>query len=168
MPTRTDSSESTGPGKRKGAKGRAHALAGVFERLAEQHGEIVALMKAFQKNPEDGDLWDELREELLSHERAELREVFPVLRQYEELAEMSDDHDDDAAEIEDLVLRLDEIDDPDETVAVFGELVDAMLRHTDDEEQHIFPKALEVLGEDEAQELEERYLETQREIAGQL
>jgi len=168
MPTRTDSSETTGPGRRKGARGRANRLAGVFERLAEQHGEIVALMKAFQKNPEDEDLWDELREELLSHERAELREVFPVLRQYEELAEMADDHDDDAAEIEDLVLRIDELDDTDEIAALFGELVDALLHHTDDEEQRVFPKALEVLGEDEAQELEERYLETQREIASQL
>jgi hypothetical protein len=163
-----DSSDAPGAGKRKGAKGRSHDLAGVFERLAEQHAEIVALMKAFQKAPDDEDLWDELREELLSHERGELREVFPVLRQHEDLADMADDHDDDAAEIEDLVLRLDEIDGTDEFGALFGELVDAVQRHAEDEEQRIFPKALEVLGDDEAQELEERYLETQREIASSL
>src|SRR5262249_7927195 len=154
-----------GEGTRKGAKGRTAELAGVFERLAEQHGEIVALMRALQKDPEDEELWEEIREELLSHERGELRELFPVLRQYEALAELADDHDDDAAEIEDLVLRLEEQDDPVEFVSLFNELIEATLRHADDEESRVFPKALEVLGDDEAQELEERYLEAQREIA---
>ena len=168
MATRMDSSESRGPGRRKGTKGRTDDLAGIFERLAEQHGEILALMKAFQKDPDDEDLWDEIREELLSHERGELRELYPVLRQHAELAEMADDHDDDAAELEDLVLRLDEVDETDEFASLFAELVDAVMRHADDEETRIFPKALEVLGDDEAQELEERYLETQRELSSQL
>jgi hypothetical protein len=163
-----DSSGSTGEGRRKGAKGRKEALAGVFERLAEQHTEIVALMKSLQKDPEDEDLWEEIREELLSHERGELRELFPVLRQYEALAEMADDHDDDASELEDLVLRIDELDDPEERISLFRELAEAVQRHADDEETRIFPKALEVLGDDEAQELEERYLEAQKEIASQL
>lgn len=77
MPNRMDSMISKGAGMVKAVKARLEGLVGVFKTLAEQHGEVAALLKRLQHSPDKrSELWPEIRRELLSHERAELREVY--------------------------------------------------------------------------------------------
>ncbi|TMQ13574.1 MAG: hypothetical protein E6J90_28220 [Deltaproteobacteria bacterium] len=71
---------SKGAGKVKGVKARLDGLVGVFKTLAEQHGEVKVLLKRLQDKPEKKpELWPEIRRELLSHERGELRVVYRKL-----------------------------------------------------------------------------------------
>src|SRR5262249_48663483 len=94
MPNRMDSMLSKGGGMMKGVKARLEGLTGVFRTLAEQHGEVAAMLKRLQSKPEKkAELWPEIRRELLSHERGEIREVYPVLRQHVQTRALAEHHD---------------------------------------------------------------------------
>jgi hypothetical protein len=76
MPSRIDSMLSHGLGKVKEVKARLTGLVGVFATLAEQHGEVAALLQSARRSDEKfAELWPTIRRELISHEHAELREV---------------------------------------------------------------------------------------------
>src|SRR5262249_23227849 len=83
MPTPIDSMMSRGLGKVKVVKARFLGLVGVFKTLTKQHGEITALLELAKiSDHKFTELWPKIRQELLSHEKAEVREVFPELRAY--------------------------------------------------------------------------------------
>src|ERR1043165_6078223 len=91
MPNRMDQMTSKGAGVMKGIKARLDGLTGVFRTLAEQHGEVSTLLKRPQdKREKKAELWPEIRRELLSHERGEVRVVYPVLRQYAQTAPLAE------------------------------------------------------------------------------
>jgi hemerythrin-like domain-containing protein len=146
MPNRMDSILSKGAGMMKGVKARLDGLHGVFRTLAEQHGEVSAMLKRLQDKPEKrAELWPEIRRELMSHERAEMREIYPVLRQHPQTRALAEHHDQEAAELERLIERIDA-----QTVdwrTLYDELVDAVVHHANEDENEIFPKAQEAIGE---------------------
>jgi hemerythrin superfamily protein len=165
MPNRMDSMMSKGAGMMKGVKARLDGLTGVFKTLAEQHGEVSAMLKRLQGKPEKkAELWPEIRRELLSHERGEMREVYPVLRQYVQTRALAEHHDQEAAELERLIARIDASPAGD-WQAMLDELVDTVLHHANEEESNIFPKAQEALGEQAARELEDRFLIAKKQAA---
>src|SRR5688572_20695081 len=101
MPNRMDSMLSHGMGKMKAMKARLSGLVGVFKTLAEQHGEVKVLLdRAKSSNEKFVELWPTLRTELLSHERAEMRELYPLLRAYPETMLLANHHDAEAGELE--------------------------------------------------------------------
>ena len=165
MPNRMDSMISKGAGMVKAVKARLEGLVGVFKTLAEQHGEVAALLKRLQHSPDKrSELWPEIRRELLSHERAELREVYPVLRQYGETRVLAEHHDQEASELESLIQRLDLIT-TDDWRPLFDQLVETVLHHANEEEEKIFPNAQDAIGHDAARELEQRFLSAKKQIA---
>jgi len=159
-----DSMLSKGAGMMKGVKARLEGLTGVFKTLAEQHGEVTAMLKRLQSKPEKKhELWPEIRREILSHERGEMREVYPVLRQHVQTRSLAEQHDQDAAEMERLIERID-VAVADEWRPLYDQLVEAVIRHTNMEENDIFPKAQEAIGDKAAKELEPRFLAAQKQI----
>src|SRR5258705_11812555 len=138
MANRMDSMMSKGAGMMKGVKARLDGLTGVFKTLSEQHGEVTAMLKRLQSKPEKKpELWPDIRREILSHERGEMREVYPVLRQHVQTRSLAEQHDQEAAEMERLVERID-VAVADEWRPLFDQLVELVIRHTNHEENDIF------------------------------
>jgi len=88
----------------KSMEARLHGLVGVFKTLAEQHGEVSALMKRVKHHADKrADLWPVIRLELVSHEKGELREVYSVLRDLPETRALADHHEAEASELSALI-----------------------------------------------------------------
>ena len=170
MPNRMDSMLSHGMGKLKAAKARLSGLVGVFKTLAEQHGEVTALLERAKTSDEKfTQLWPTIRRELLSHEKAEMRELYPLLRANASTSALADQHDAEAREIEELISAVDQaaIASP-ERRALFQRLIDRVQKHAREEETQIFPKAQEAMGKDRAIRLEQSFLAAKDLIAKTL
>ena len=167
MPSHIDSMKSHGMGKVKEVKARLSGLVGVFATLAEQHGEVAALLESAKHSDEKfAELWPMIRRELISHEQGELRELYPVLRAHGATRELADHHDAEAAQMEQLIGVIDNlgIGSPARRDQ-YEQLVDMVLHHAREEETDIFPKAQDAIGKDKAKELEERFLAVKQQIA---
>jgi hemerythrin superfamily protein len=167
MPSRIDSMLSHGMGKVKAVKARLSGLVGVFATLAEQHGEVAALLeRAKHSDDKFAELWPKIRRELISHEKAELREVYPALRANDTTRELANRHEAEATQLEQLIEIIDElaIRSPARREE-FEQLVELVLYHAREEETDIFPRAQEALGKQRAEELKERFLTAKQQIA---
>jgi hemerythrin superfamily protein len=167
MPNRMDSMMSHGMGKVKAVKARLSGLVGVFKTLAEQHGEVTALLESAKTSDEKfTQLWPTIRRELMSHEQAELREVYPVLRARDATRALADHHDAEAAQLDALIANVDSlaIGSPARR-DMFQTLIDTVTHHAREEETDIFPKAQDAIGKDQAHALEARFLACKKQIA---
>lgn len=158
MPNRMDSLLSKGAGKMHGVRARLDGLVGVFQTLAEEHGEVSALLKRLQERPEkQPELWPTIRRELLSHERAEQRVVYPVLLRHPETQIFAEQHEQEATQLEAMIERLDRAT-IDEWPSLYNQLVDTVIHHAKEEESEIFPIARQVIGDATAKDLDDRFL----------
>jgi hemerythrin superfamily protein len=167
MPNRMDSIISKGTGAVKAVEARMHGLVGVFKVLSEQHGEAGALLRRVKRDPERrAELWPTIRQELVSHERAELREVYPVLAEHARLRALADRHEAEAGQLSALIDRIHATEMSSPTWGpLFDQLVDQVMLHVKEEESEIFPKAQEVIGAARAKELEPLFLAAKKQIA---
>ena len=136
-------------------------LRGVFLHLAEEHGEVASLMKLVS-NSTDPQVrrqhFPHIRAELLSHEKGELAEVYPVLANYEQLRSVVLEHNADAHALEKALADVDAQDfASEEWGASFNRLFELVKAHVEEEENDFFPKAQEVIDEDESKQILERY-----------
>jgi hemerythrin HHE cation binding domain-containing protein len=145
-------------------------LRGIWNTLAEQHQQLAGMFEQVRAKGENrAAQWLALRTELLSHERGELREVVPVLRQYPELRAAADAHDLDAKVMERMVLAIDDLPiDSDPWSASFELLADSVLRHAAEEEQALFPKAQQIIGDDVSVRLDATFGRAQQQLAAQV
>lgn len=164
MPTSIDNLMAKGSGAVHSMEARLHGLTGVFRVLAEEHGEAGALLKRIKANPDKRmDLWPKVRQELTSHEKGEMAELYPVLRQFAETRSIAEHHDREAGELSSLIERIDQTaPSSGEWDRFFEQLVDMVEHHVDEEEKDIFPKAQQVIGADRAKEIEPRFLAAKR------
>lgn len=160
MPSRIDEMLSKGMGAVKGMKARVEGLTGIFRTLCEQHGEVSALLRRVQGDRgKRAELWPKIRRELLSHERGELKELFPVLRQFPETQQFAEQHDQEATELESQIARIQAISvDAPEWGQLFDQLVDLVTKHVAEEEDTMFPASHKVLGDERSKELEPKFL----------
>jgi hemerythrin superfamily protein len=167
MPNPMDSMIAKGKGVLKTVEATLEGLRGVFRTLAKQHGEVSALLQRVKGHADKRrELWPKIRMELLSHERAEMREVYPVLRQREATRAFADHHDQEARAMEQLIVRLEMLDiSSDDWGNLFAELADTVIAHANEEEQTIFPAAQAAIGEALTDELDRKFLAAKRQIA---
>ncbi|HET7501015.1 MAG TPA: hemerythrin domain-containing protein [Kofleriaceae bacterium] len=167
MPNRMDSIISRGAGAMKGFEARLHGLGGVFKTLSEQHGEVSALLKRVKRDPaKRAELWPKIRQELVSHEKAELREVYPVLREYDPLRVVAERHEAEASQLSALIDRIHATEISTASWGqMFDELCDMVEQHVHLEENEIFPRAQEAIGASRAKELEARFLTVKKQLA---
>jgi hemerythrin superfamily protein len=162
-----DSMLSQGMGKVKGARARLAGLVGVFKTLAAQHGEVTVLLERAKSSDEKfTELWPTIRRELISHEKAEIREVYPVLRAHEVTRRLADHHDTEAAQLEQMIAAIDGlgIGSPARR-DLFQRLIDTVAHHAHEEESEIFPRAQDAIGKDQAEVLEARFVAAKQQIA---
>jgi hemerythrin superfamily protein len=168
MTTRMTDIPSTDP--HSSATRPGDGLVGVFSTLAEQHSQVAAMLAQLQQDPSTRDVqWPAVRRELVSHEHSEVRELYPVLRQYEALRALADHHDEEARELDALIGRLDTLDiRSDEWGEVLDTVASTVLHHAkQEEEQQIFPAAQEAIGEARAIELDAKVLLARQQLAEQ-
>ena len=142
-------------------------LHGVFATLAKQHAEVSALMKRVEDDAEKrGDLWPTIRTELLSHERGELRVVYPELRMTAATRSLADQHEEEAKELEGLIEELDGTTiDSNMWGAKFQTLAKTVRQHAHEEEKEIFPQAQEVFGKIRTKALDAEFLAAKKQLA---
>ena len=137
MSIRMDSIISKGAGVVKGVVARFEGKIGVFTTLSEQHAEVKVLLKRLQEDPDKkAELWPEIRRSLLSHERAEMRDVYPLLLQHPETRALAEHHDEEAGDIERLIGKIDATEG--NWQVIYDQLVTAVIQHAEEEERNIF------------------------------
>jgi hemerythrin superfamily protein len=168
MPNRTDAAIAKTKGAAHRVRARMDGLHGVFATLAKQHAEVTALMKRVEDDSERReDLWPKIRTELLSHEKAELRVIYPELRMNAGTRGYADQHEEDAQELELLIGELD--DEPIDSLqwgAKFELLAATVREHAKFEEKQIFPEAEKALGKLRTKALDDEFTASKEQIAG--
>jgi hypothetical protein len=151
---------------------RMKGLKGVFGTLAEQHHEVSSLLSTAE-DTEDytkrAELWTDIRRELISHEQAELMQVYPVVAEYEIAKDISLRHNEEAAELEAAVREVDGIGfQSDAWLPALQRLIARVEAHVELEEEEFFPRAQDAMGEEAARELEAPFLRAKKLAAERL
>jgi hemerythrin superfamily protein len=159
-------------GKMKGMRQALTGGAGIFERLATEHGEVGTMLRRVALTGERSDARDELyekiRTELRAHATAEEKKVYSRFRQIPELAEKMGHAADEHHEIETYLSKLDEMEpDDDQWIHLFREMAMKVQHHVVEEELRIFPIAKKALSKEEAEELESIYLDAKEALGGE-
>lgn len=166
MPNRIDELIAKTKGAAKAVKARVDGLTGVFATLAKQHTEVGSLMDNVKIDASKrAELWPKIRSSLLTHERAEMRVLYPELRMHDSLRALANSHDAEAQELERMIHDLDQVEIASDTWRnLFDRLADTVGRHAREEEADIFPKGQQALGKDRAKELDSKFLATQKSL----
>ncbi len=166
MPNPIENAMAKGAGKVAAVEARAKGLKGVFTKLAEQHREAATLLSRAESTNDINkrrDLWTEIKRQLISHERAELAEIYPVLAGYDATREIARLHDAEAATLESTIRQLDAMTL--ETPAwktTLERLIALVKQHVAQEETDFFPRAQQTIGDEATRQLEDVYLQAQK------
>lgn len=159
MPNTLESIAAVGAGKVGAAAAKMKGLHGVFVQLVEEHKETATLLKqalSADETAKRSDIWSKLRIELLSHERAELKVVYPSLENAG--ADISAEHARDAKVLEALIAEIDAQSYDSvawkESLLRLQAVVEA---HVELEENEFFPQMQQILGKELAKQMEGRY-----------
>lgn len=140
----------------------------IFEQLKEEHARVSTMMRriAGTDDPEERrDLFADLRKELLAHAKSEEREFYPVFRELDETGDLVEESLEDHADIEQMLDRLRNMDaDTEEWSELFEELMLEVEDHFDQEENELFPLAEELIDDETAGRIEERYEKSRQEL----
>ncbi len=172
MPNRMEEAMSKGAGKVKAATARLKGLTGVFNHLAEEHTEANSLLKR-AKSAEDPakqqDIWLKLRKELLSHEQAEMSEVYPELERHAATRQLVAHHNREAEQLERAIAQVDQAAYGTEAWHARLEALEQLLKeHVEKEEQSFFPKAQEALDQETIRDLQQRFELAKKSILARL
>jgi len=117
----------------------------VFRHLVQEHGEVSALLMRLKLTIDPNhrrELWQQVRAELLSHEEAETREVYPALREDAQTAPMVQEHDSDAEDLRSAIAELDAMGaESPQWQPALARLITLVQEHVRDEEEEYFPIA---------------------------
>jgi hemerythrin superfamily protein len=157
-------------GKASGALGaRGKGLTGVFVNLAEQHKEASRLLRRAESLTDveqRRDTWGRVRRELLAHEKAELEVIYPALADHPETSDIAERHADEAVELEETIHEIDAAGCAavNWSTLLLG-LIAQLEDHIEDEEHEFFPMALEAMGDEQANRLQQPFFSSwQREL----
>lgn len=155
-------------GKLKSARQAITGGVGIFQRLAEDHGEISTLMRRVAASHEGShvraELFPTIRMELLAHARAEEKEVYSVFRAVPELAARMDRSVNEHETVARMLEQLTHMSMNDERwMEVFRELLAHVHEHVIEEEQVVFPIAKDALTRERSEQISESFLR-QKEI----
>jgi hemerythrin superfamily protein len=142
-------------------------LVGVFETLVKEHHKAAEQMaRLAQQSPASRQqAWPILRRQLLSHDRAEELEIYAALEGYDGARDILEHHGLEAAELEGAINELDAIDyESEQWTSKLRDIVALFDDHVRDEETEYFPRMQQLLGEDKARALHERFVSAQREV----
>jgi hypothetical protein len=172
VPSRMEEVASKAAGAFKAAKAAIEGLHGIFRQLTVEHGEVSARIMRVKLTSDPKvrrELFPTIRMELLSHEKGELQELYPVFEKYTELAGMAAEHKSDADKLAQCLAALSETNfEADAWGSRFGELVALVNHHVTEEEGTYFPKASRIIGKEQAEEILARYKLTKAQVMQQM
>lgn len=149
-------------GKMKAAKQVLAGHAGIMRKLAEEHGEVSILLKRCSQADDPAkrqELFTKIREELLSHAKAEEKVFYSRLKKHVESLELTEHAIEEHREIEEMIERLSTMGyEGDDWAELFDELEQSVVEHVKEEEQELFAKADDVLSKDELESMEQTYI----------
>lgn len=160
MSHRFEDALAKGVGVANAARARLRGFHGVFVTLAEQHAEALSLLKrvAAAEPPKQRELWQTVRAELLSHEKAEAEEVYARLDQYPRLKQAVRSHQLDVPRLEAAIEQVDGCAlGTDDWRAALEALQYLVEQHVDLEEGELFPLAVEVIDKPTSTSFDERF-----------
>jgi hypothetical protein len=163
MSHRFEDALAKGVGVANAARARLRGLHGVFVTLTEQHAQAVSLLKrlAAAEPPKQGELWQTVRAELLSHEMAEAEQVYARLDQHPRLKESVKSHERDVPRLEAAIEQVDACAlGTDDWRAALEALQYLVEQHVDHEEGEIFPLAVEVIDKPTSTLVDQRFRAT--------
>ena len=138
----------------------------IFEELHQEHESVAELLSQLEESGRDDKTFRTLKEGLTAHAKAE-EKVF-----YRRLEDESATRDTvlEGYEEHKLVIKVladleRTTDDDDKWMAQLTVLKENVEHHVEEEEGTLFPSAREVIGEDEAVELREKFEEAKKDIA---
>ncbi len=157
-------------------KGATKALAGyssIFHHLAGEHAEVSTMMQRIASSSENStareEVFAEMRAALLAHAHGEEKEFYPILRRFPELQNQVSQCLQEHKEIEAYLEQLaDGRKDTTTWLQLFERMKRAVEAHVNREENQLFPKANELVGSDQAQQMYERYEQVEEQEKGQL
>jgi hemerythrin-like domain-containing protein len=145
----------------KDIKATVRGMTGVFKHLMEEHGKVAVLMRRLRMASDEeirAELYPTVRAELLAHETGEVKTVYRALAEYPAAAKIVVSHAEETSELRSAIAELDSLSFADVAWGLaFERLVELVERHVDQEESEFFPKAQEILGEEEAKALLPRF-----------
>ena len=166
MPNPIENVMAKGAGKVAAVEARAKGLKGVFTKLAEQHREAATLLARADSTTDIDkrrDLWTEIKKQLVSHERAELAEIYPVLAGYDQTREIARLHDAEAQTLESTIMQLDAMTFETPAWKTTLEKLTALVKqHAEQEENDFFPRAQKTIGDEASRQLEDLFLKAQK------
>jgi iron-sulfur cluster repair protein YtfE (RIC family) len=133
----------------KVVKATLEGLTGVFRHLAQEHGEVSALLLHVKMSSDPKvreELFPKIRKELLSHEKGEVEVVYPAFRAHADTERYADKHDQEASQLEKVIAELSALPVRSENWGTtFDALVELVQRHVTEEESLMFPAGQRVL-----------------------
>jgi hemerythrin superfamily protein len=154
-------------GRRAEAEEAIDLHAGIFRRLVDDHAQVMALMQHVIASPDEAEreeLFEEIRRELLSHARAEQATFYAALREHASIEEMALHGWEEHEEVEELLGELEGLDpSDDEWMDLFVQMTTAVEHHVSEEEGELFAAAKDVIGKQQAEEIEREFAATKDE-----
>jgi hypothetical protein len=158
MPNPIENIVAKSAGKIGAVQAMTKGLKGVFVTLAQQHHEAGVLLSRAGETKDAvkrRDLWTEAKKQLISHERAELAEIYPALSGDSRTADIVRIHTAEAGELERAINHIDAMSfESPESHRQIEALLSLVKKHVSEEENDFFPRAQEVLGKEESKRLE--------------
>ncbi len=152
----------------KAVKAGFNGLRGVFLHLAQEHGEVGELMRHVAKSNDPKvrrEHFPHIRAELLSHEKGELSEVYSVLANFEAMRSVVLKHNAEAHDLDKAIAAVDVLEfDSEEWQPAFEHLFALVQTHVEEEESDFFPRAQELIDEDESKVLLKRFEEAKQSV----
>ena len=134
----------------------------IFDLLKQDHQQISEMLRAIERNSEDErkELFDEMQTELMLHSEAEETVLYSELEKHDALRELVQEGREEHKLFEQLLEGMSAMESGDEQwsakLTVLSELVS---HHVQEEEKCLFDKAQDVVDDDLAAELAERFEE---------
>jgi hemerythrin superfamily protein len=158
------------------AKAALAGEAGIFNTLRGEHQELRSLMSRLLSTTDDApgvrvrfELIDVLRTELIAHARAEEREFYAVMQQYDSTVEEADERLLEHEEIERWVDELISMPPADPMwMASFESFAATVERHVKREEEELFPRGQGVITDEQARQIDQLYREEKLRQLGSL
>jgi hypothetical protein len=136
----------------------------IVQRLKEEHGEVLSLMRQVAGSGNDGveireRLFVKIKERLLAHAHAEENEFYSVLIGFEDTRPLANHSIEEHAAMEQLVRSLETMDRRTASwLAVFEQLLLRVEHHIEEEERTLFPLVQKHLDRKNADAMDKRYI----------
>jgi hemerythrin superfamily protein len=129
----------------------------IYNYLKKDHRKVSDLMKhvlSARSPARREEIFDEINEELTLHAETEEATFYAALENEEETEEKIEGAEEDHEEIKIYLKKLSSLSaDSEKWMELFGEFRQAVEHHVKDEEERIFPKAKQILSDEEAEQL---------------